>query len=183
MISVLSRLPFTLLMICCASNLRAQSDTVHVENIIRKPTIRSTEIHVGIGFQKFIHYGIRQRIGSFLLGADLGNLTIFASSATISLEVGWIPTATLYNPGFYFGLLFSEVSTSDKLLDESGIYHRALTGNVGWVTQHKEWLSSIVKAGLGVHEEVTPPNLNLATGTQKRYLLAYSLEFEVGVAF
>lgn len=156
------------------------------DSLEKVPLLRLTEVHVGVGVQKFLHLGLRQRItGPFFFEADLGLFPFIEDGYYAqSCGLGFAPDNTQSEAGLYYTLIYSQSATDPSIFSHEDLYYRILTANVGWLSQHVDHISFLGRLGVGVAQVNTPTYISIDNVSWDReYQLWGNIEISVGYAF
>lgn len=167
-----------IILLCIAAAGRAQRGST-------AETLRSIEVHAGVGAQKFAHLGGRYIFdNNFLVELDLGiaPFIFHKDLVSYSLGVGLIPKSGRYKSGVFYSLMYSLAG------DPEDDYVDILTANIGFLSQHERGLSFQGRIGVGVLREnrytaISPNGTFQGFAYDHEYSIWPSLEISAGYAF
>lgn len=142
----------------------------------------TTEFHLGLGAQKFFHFGVRYHFGNgFMAEGDLGVAPIVSTPHSYTIGVAFAPEATLHASDIFYSLLYSVASSAIFKSNQSFI--RLMSINVGVLSQHREGASYQVRVGAGIGQDNLIRQIGSTQFRDISYFFWGNIEISVGYAF
>lgn len=142
----------------------------------------TTELHLGLGAQKFFHFGGRYHVGKgFLVEGDLGVAPITKTPHSYTVGVAFAPEPTLHTSDVFYSLLYT-VATS-ALFKSNQSFIRLMSINVGVLSQHREGASYQLRVGAGIGQDNLIRQIGSTQYRDISYFFWGNIEISVGYAF